>query len=140
MSEDVWERLRAEANSYPMMFGQGVPDVEIHDAEKAVGCTFDASYVRFLKEFGGAMIGAEPILGLRKADVMGTDAWSVVEVTQRLRADGWPGVEDWYIVSLDGAGNPIGVAPDGAVYVSDHHGGGIQEIASSFKEFLSRRI
>jgi hypothetical protein len=134
------ERLREEAKSFPMMFATGVPDFEIEAAENALGCKFAEAYVRFLREFGGAMVGPEPILGLRRADVMGVDAWSVVETTRRFRAHGWAGVDDWYVVSIDGAGNPIGVGLDGAVYISDHHGGGTQKVAGDFEEFLSSRL
>lgn len=140
MNKATLERLRAEARSFPMMFATGVPDFEIEAAEAALGCEFTEAYVQFLREFGGAMVGSEPILGLRRADVMGVDAWSVVEATRRFRADGWAGADDRYVVSIDGAGNPIGVGRDGAVYLSDHHGGGLQKIAGDFEQFLSSRL
>ena len=113
MEQSPWDRIKADAASYPMMYGNGIGAPEINQAEQELGVAFDPDYVCFLKEYGGAMIGPEPLLGLSQADVMGSDLWSVVEVTQRFRTDGWGGVDDWYIVSVDGAGNPVGVAPDG---------------------------
>jgi hypothetical protein len=131
--------MHADAAAYPMMYGGGVGTPEIDQAEVALGVKFDPEYVRFLREFGGAMLGAEPLLGLSRADVMGIDSWSVVDVTLRFRSEGWEGVDDWYLVSVDGAGNPVGVARDGAVYLSDHHGGGISKLANSFLDYLNSR-
>jgi len=139
MSPSVWDRLKTDAASYPMMYGSGVGTPEITKAQQDLDVAFDPDYIRFLKEYGGAMLGSDPLLGLSQADVMGSDLWSVVEVTLRFRADGWKGVDDWYVVSVDGAGNPVGVAPDGAVYLSDHHGGGVIKLANTFLEYLDAR-
>ena len=134
------QRMRAAASQHPMMFASGVKPEEVKDAESRLRCRFDASYGLFLREFGGAMVGPDPILGLRQAEVMGDDLWSVVDVTERFRADGWPQTEDWYVISVDAAGNPIGGAPDGAIYVSDHHGGAIRKVADSFDDFIAGRL
>jgi hypothetical protein len=140
MTDTPWDRLRSDAASYPMMYGTGVDDRQIEKAETILGCRFDSAYVQFLREFGGAMLGPEPLLGLQQAEVMGVDSWSVIEVTKRFRTDGWAGVDDWYVVSVDGSGNPVGVGRDGAVYISDHHGAGIVRLATSFSEYLSGRV
>ncbi|MCK5688889.1 SMI1/KNR4 family protein [Myxococcota bacterium] len=137
MTEDVWSKLADRATQFPMMFGSGASAEEIADAESELGCKFDFSYVRFLREYGGAMVGADPVLGLRQADVMGDDLWSVIETTQRFRTDQWAGVSGWYVVCVDGVGNPIGVDVSGAVHVSDHHGGGVQKLTDTFEEYLS---
>ncbi len=36
-----------------------------------------------------------------------SSAW---KVTQRFRKDGWPGVQEWLVISSDHSGNPIGKA------------------------------
>ncbi len=40
-------------------------------------------------------------------------------LTAHFRKLGWHGVDTWLIISIDGSGNPIGIAPDGKIYVSD---------------------
>ncbi len=44
------------------------------------------------------------------------------------------------MVSFDGAGNPIGIDSDGAVWISYHDGGGVVAMAPSFEEFISREL
>lgn len=140
MATTIWDRMRADAAAYPMMYGQGVGQAMIDQAQEQLNVSFDPAYVQFLRDFGGAMLGAEPLLGLARAPVMGVDSWSVVEVTRRFRADGWKGVDEWYLVSVDTAGNPVGVARDSSVFLSDHHGSGIVQVADDFHDYLSSRI
>ena len=64
--------------------------------------------------------------------------WSVVEVNRRYRADRWPGVDGWLIVSADHAGNPMGIAGDGRVWVSDHDSRDLALVAESFEHFLRK--
>jgi len=136
MNPDTWEKLHHEFTSFPMMVAEGVARDEIDAAAGRLGVNFCEEYEEFLERYGAAMVNQYPVLGLRQAEVMGNDAWSVLEVTQRFRDDGWPGVEAWYIVSIVGAGNPIGLDPSGRVLVSDHNVGSIEEVAESFERFL----
>ena len=108
---------------------------EIKASAIAIGCTFHTDYVEFLGRYGGAMVGGRPIFGLRSAEVMGS-RWSVVDMTQLFRSQGWPGVCDWYVLSEDGAGNPIGVSKDGKIWLSDHDTGEVVQIADNFEKFL----
>ncbi len=137
MMERSWKAIEEDAASFPMMYGVGVGEAAVRAAETRLGVAFSMGYRRFRREIGGAMGGSDPVLGLAKAEGMGADQWSVVETTLRFRREGWSGVEAWYVISVDGAGNPVGVDSDGAVFVSDHHGGGILRLADSFEEFLS---
>jgi streptogramin lyase len=59
-----------------------------------------------------------------------------VDVTKRFRADVWPGVESWYIISIDGRGDPIGIDSCGVVWLSDHDGSEIVRLASTFDRFI----
>ncbi len=85
------------------------------------------------------MVGAYPIFGVRQAEVMGNDGWSVEEMTKRFRSEGWDGTADWYIVSMDGAGNPIGISTDGRVWISDHDVGEVSVVASDFETFIAQQ-
>jgi hypothetical protein len=43
---------------------------------------------------------------------------------------------EWYVISEDGFGNPIGMAQDGRVMISDHDGGQASLLATEFEYFL----
>jgi hypothetical protein len=61
---------------------------------------------------------------------------SVVDLTRRFQADGWRGTENWYVISFDGAGNPVGMDRDGHVWLSDHNSGDIVDVAANFEAFV----
>ena len=130
------DRLREEA---PILFASGVDEAAVQDAERALKVQFGPAYRAFLLEYGGAMVGPWPIVGLATSEVM-DDRDTVVELTTWYRKDGWYGVEDWVIVSADHGGNPIGIAPSGEIWVSDHDFGGLYRLAGSFEEFLEEQL
>jgi hypothetical protein len=105
-------------------------------AEKHIGVGFPADYREFLQRYGGAVVGSLPILGLRQAEVMGDDMFAVAAVTDQFRADGWKPTDEWVVISVDLAGNPIGLASDGQVWVSDHEAGETRLVARSFEDFV----
>jgi hypothetical protein len=136
MNIQTWQRLDQEFTQFPIMRALEIPsEEEIAEAAAAIGCTFHEDYVMFLRRYGGAMVGSLPVFGLRPAPVTGMP-WHVVEVTKWFREQGWPGVNEWYVISDDGFGNPIGVAPDGRVMISDHDSGLVRLLAKNFEEFL----
>lgn len=136
MNAQTWKRLNEEFSRFPVMKATDVPSAaEIHEAEQILGCTFSEDYKEFLRRYGGATVGSLPIFGLRPALATGSP-WHIVELTQRYRAQNWPGVDNWYIISEDGFGNPIGIATDGKVMISDHDAGDITVLAQDFEDFL----
>jgi hypothetical protein len=139
MREETWALLEGEFTQFPVMRSEPATSQEVAAAAQALCRSFHDDYAEFLRRYGGAMVGSYPIFGLRQAEVMGNDFWSVVDVTRRFQAEGWPGTQDWYIISMDGAGNPIGVSVDGKVWISDHDVGAASVIANSFEDFLLRR-
>ena len=136
MNPQTIERLDALSSDMPVLVAGPVPDDEIDAAELRVGRVFVPAYRLFMRRYGGAMVGSMPVLGLRRAEVMGDDLFSVVTVTEGFGADVWPATDGWVVVSVDGAGNPIGIADDGGVWTSDHDFGGVGPIASSFEAFV----
>ena len=142
MNPDTWQRLDqhfAEVEKHAgrtLTRASEVPgEDEISRAASELNCTFDDDYVAFLRRYGGATVGSLPVFGLRPVEVMG-EPWSVVHVTQQFRRQGWPGTDQWYVISDDGFGNPIGIAADGRVMISDHDAGQISPLASDFEDFL----
>lgn len=137
MRDDTWAALESHFARHPFLRGGPVPQKEIDAASAALHVTFPDDYREFLLRHGGAIVGPYPVFGLRPVEPMGNE-WSVLEVNQRYRTERWPGVDDWLIVSVDHAGNPMGIGTDGRVWVSDHDFGDISRIADSFEHFLRK--
>jgi hypothetical protein len=136
MDNDTWTTLERQFKESPIMRATPATDREIGGAQRQLGCSFHEDYVDFLLRYGGAMVGSYPIFGIHRAHVMGKNFYSVVDVTRRFRDDRWPGTSDWYVISMDGSGNPIGVDVHGRVWISDHDQGNISLLAPNFETFL----
>jgi cell wall assembly regulator SMI1 len=137
MRKEVWKMLEQEFQRFPALRAEGVSDEEIDKAGKEVGINFPEDYREFLRRYGGATVGAYPILGLRQSDTMGNTAWSVTSVNEKFRQDDWPSVKHWLIISVDHGGNPIGFAPDSQIWISDHDFCVTKPIARDFEGFIS---
>jgi cell wall assembly regulator SMI1 len=136
----IWLKLENEFRKFPILAAQGVTDDVIDLAEIAVGMEFPESYREFLRRYGGAIVGSVPIFGLVRAEPMGDNLWSVVDVTERFRREKWPGVEAWCIVSMDGAGNPVGFDRQGQIWLSDHDTHEVVMMAATFEALLERSL
>jgi hypothetical protein len=137
MMKDTIDKLNSEFSEFPTMRADSLPSSkEIEEASKEVGVPFAPDYHEFLSHFGGAMVGAYPIYGLRSVPVMGSHRWSVVEVTRQFRDDKVPGCDSWVVISEDQAGNPIGMDSEGSIWIHDHDFGGISPLAKSFEEYI----
>ena len=140
MRPDTIDRLDAQFAEFPMMRANDAPSkAEIAQAEQQTGVPFDEDYREFLLRYGGGIVGPYPIFGLRPVEVMGSNHWSVVDVTRHYRSCGVPGVERWVVISEDHAGNPVGMDAEGAIWIHDHDFGGISALAESFEEYLRGR-
>ena len=138
MREDTLRLLERDFQRFPFLRAEPVPEEEVNGASDEVGVAFSPDYREFVKLFGGAIVGAFPIIGLRAAEPMGRRQSSVVVATQHFRDEEWPGADSWAVISIDQAGNPIGLAADGSIWISDHDFGQVQRIAGSFEEFLRK--
>lgn len=136
MNPETIRRLDELFSTMPVLLGGPVPSREIDSAEQYVGVKFTPEYREFLERYGGAMVGSLPVLGLRQAEVMADDTFSVVDVTARFRADEWEPTDDWAVISMDLAGNPIGLTSSGEVWVSDHDAGETRRVAPTFEDFV----
>ncbi|MBS0272652.1 MAG: SMI1/KNR4 family protein [Proteobacteria bacterium] len=115
---------------------------EIEQAEEDLKVKFSSEYKWYLEKFGGGAFEDLDISGVKEMMSMGTKVVSVVEKTKFYKeSQKWPGVENWYIISDDGSGNPIGIDPEGKVWLSDHDSGFEQiKLADSFEEFLYKLL
>lgn len=137
MRTATWKRLDREYARFPRARGAPAAEEEIASAEREIDCVFHRDYREFLRRYGSGMVGPDPIYGVHPAPSMGT-WWSVVAVTRHFRDEGWPGVDEWYVISGDGRGNPIGMDTKGRVWLSDHDVGDIALVAPSFEANVKR--
>jgi SMI1-KNR4 cell-wall len=135
MRNQTWQALDNLFSKSPRLKAEGVERAEVIDAEREVGVKLAEDYKEFIRRYGGAMVKAFPIYGVRRATSMGNDE-TLVEVTKDFRQQHWPGVENWAVISTDHSGNPIGLDAEGKIWISDHDARAIQLLASSFEEYL----
>jgi hypothetical protein len=143
MTKKTWEELEHYFADDRVDYFCGAVEIhEIKEAEKKLRLDFSPAYIEFIKKYGGAMICGDLVYGLRKQDDMDINTWSVVDKTNFYKhKQKWPDIEDWYIISDDGSGNPIGCKPDGSVWLSDHDAGFEQvKLADNFEEFLEKLL
>lgn len=101
-----------------------------------LGVKFTPEYKNFVAKYGGAIVGPFPIYGLARAEPMDQELWSVINVTLRYRAEGWPSLNESYVISSDHSDNPIMVRKDGKVVGYDHDFCEFFDVAPSFNEYL----
>ena len=137
-SINVWDMVAKEYSAYPEDFSGVFDRLDcINEAQKKLGVKFSDAYVKFATEFGSADIGACTIFCFGHLPSMGNDTGDIIENTQFYRNQKWPDIDNWYIISDDGLGNPIGVDPEGKVWLSDHDAGFEHiKLADSFEEFI----
>lgn len=136
MSPETIRRLDDLFRTMPVLLGGPVSCGEIDAAEQHVGLKFAQDYRDFLERYGGGIVGSLPLLGLRQAEAMADDMFSVADVTDRFRAGGWKSTDEWVIISMDLAGNPIGLTLGGDVWVADHDAGETRILAPTFEDFV----
>lgn len=142
MNKDLEKRLSTHMHELPGLYGGSCSSSEIQEAQKILEVDFSSGYKEFLLKYGGGGVSSYYIYGLRKISLMGDDLWSVFQNTEFYKnTQKWPGIEDWYVISDDGRGNPIGCKPDGSVWLSDHDAGFEQiKLADSFEDFLYKLL
>jgi hypothetical protein len=139
MGSETLQWLAAIYTKFPeMTAGESVATDEIDSAEARLGVPFPAGYREFVARFGGGHVGSLPVAGLRRWATAGRGEWSVVESTERHRAEGWPGTEAWVVFSGDGFGNPVGFDAAGRVWLSDHNGRECVCLDASFEDWMRR--
>jgi cell wall assembly regulator SMI1 len=140
MKQVIVDRLDELFADEPFMKADGVDEFQVDAAQKTLGVIFSNDYRQFLTRYGGALVGSYPVYGLARAEPMDERLWSVVAVTQHFRKQSWPGVDRWYVISMDLAGNPIGIDESGKVVTYDHDSGELIEVAENFADYLEHRL
>jgi SMI1/KNR4 family protein SUKH-1 len=139
MRKQTWQALDDLFSEMPLLKAQEiVAPAEVDVAEREIGIPLTEDYKEFIRRYGGAIVGPFPIYGLRRAEPMGDDKSSFLEVTTHFRQQRWPGVENWAIISTDHCGNAVGLDPEGKIWISDHDECAIQLLAPNFEAYVKR--
>jgi hypothetical protein len=141
MSPEIWQAIDAFLFRWPDAKGGPVSGSEFEAKIGSSRPNIDPDYREFVLQFGGAMVGANPIFGLRSAKRMPSvgGCSTAPEITRWFQGKKWPGVDEWFVFSLEQEFNPIGFAPDNSVWVSDQmEFKQITKIAESFEDYLRR--
>lgn len=142
MDNKFSQMLDSHMNELEGLYGGSCTIHEILDAQEKLKVKFHPDFIDFLLKYGGGIVGSYYVYGLKKISLMGSELWSVIQNTQFYKeTQKWPGIGDWYIISEDGSGNPIGIDPEGKVWVSDHDNDFEKvKLANNFEEFLYRLL
>jgi hypothetical protein len=139
MNPDTLQRIVAMFARHPCMWaGAGASAQELDCAAQTLGVRLPDDYRDFVMRFGGGHAGSLPVAGLREWETAGVGEWSVIQLTERCRLEGWPGTEAWAVISNDGFGNPIGLDSWGRVWLSDHDARECVCLESSFDNWVRR--
>jgi hypothetical protein len=139
MKSDTLKRLNDSFERFPSMRAHDrVEPHELDEAARDLGVPLSSNYCEFVIRFGGGHAGAYAVAGLRRWETAGKGEWSIIEMTQRHRAQGWPGTKDWAVFSNDGFGNPIALDVKGHVWLSDHDCRECVCLEADFEDWLRR--
>lgn len=138
MRDETWKAIEDMFTRHPTLRAERVAAAEIEAAEADIGIRLSDDYKEFIGRYGGAILGPFPIFGLRRATPMANSDGSFVEVTRSFRRQRWPGTERWAIISVDHAGNPVGIDNEGKIWISDHDARAVQLLGDSFDSYLRK--
>jgi cell wall assembly regulator SMI1 len=138
MRDDTWKAMEDIFSRHPILRAEGVAAKEVEAAEAEIGMRLSDDYKQFIGRYGGAIVGAFPVFGLRRAAPMADNDGSFVDVTRAFRCQRWPGIEGWAIISVDHAGNPVGIDNEGRVWISDHDARAVQLLADTFEGYVRK--
>ena len=137
LSSDLAERIEAEwGGSRTVLVAGPANATALAEIQDYASFELSRGYFDFVARYGGAIVGPYSVYGVGASEAMGADEASVITVTARFRADAWPGAQAGLVASMDHAGNPMILRPDGSVVLADHDAGWAEEVWPTFDAFL----
>ncbi|MBA3707847.1 MAG: SMI1/KNR4 family protein [Planctomycetes bacterium] len=139
MKQEIWNAITQGFEKHPVTRSPTRPSAEqVAAAEQALKVQFADDYRDFILRYGAGIVGSQSVIGIGRAEAMGKQEASVSDATFFFRKEAWIGVNDWYVISIDGSGNPIGVDRNGEVHTSDHDARKVVRLCGSFEEWIER--
>lgn len=136
MTKTMRELLDAKFEEFPVLVAGPAAPQAIQQIEEFGSFPLPESYREFVSRYGGAIVGAYPVFGSGASTAMADDQSSVIDMTDRFRADNWQGSDDSLVVSMDHAGNAIMLGQDGKIVCFDHDAGETDILAPTFERFI----
>lgn len=137
MNEELQELLTAQFAQWPQAVAEPVPDAEIRQAEASLGVVLPDDYRDFIRRYGGAVVRSASVLGLRRCEFCDDEPSTFPEQTTRFRQELPNEYSQMVVISVDGAGNPIGfLNGKPTIFVFDFNFGGRHDLAPSFSEYV----
>ncbi|MED3728310.1 SMI1/KNR4 family protein [Priestia filamentosa] len=128
--------INEEFEMLPEAFGGPVNIEEVTQAEDELKVKLPEDFKQFLLKYGSGAVSEAIVLGLREAEFVATP--SFVEKSLQFRSKGY---ENFVVIGIDGAGNPIGFNyPYTEIMTFDFNFGEKEIIATSFEEYLEQAI
>lgn len=136
MTGDFLKALEDDLTGDPVLVAGSPRASDVRQIDAFAGFPLPEEYRAFVEKYGAAIVGPYSVYGVGASEAMGDNENSVIAVTERFRADGWPGTEDALVISMDHAGNAITLDDQGFVHRFDHDSGATEVLASSFGDFV----
>ncbi|MBI6888652.1 SMI1/KNR4 family protein [Pseudomonas putida] len=140
MDNILQKRIEKLVESDNSLRGRPATDNEIKDAEINLNIKFDTQYIDFIKIFGGAFCGIA-IHAFDNGDMIGNE--TVTELTQRFRqytTNLSNELMNSYVISDDGAGNPILTSRTGHILIYFHDSGETEVLHTTFNDLLNQAL
>jgi hypothetical protein len=139
MKSEIINAINEEFEMCPEAFGGPLDIREVNQAEEELKVKLPEDFKDFLLRFGSGAVGEAIILGLKEAEFVATP--SFVEKSLQFRKVLPKGYENFTVIGMDGAGNPIGFNyPNTDILTYDFTFGGKIVIAESFEKYLEKAI
>ncbi|MED4588124.1 SMI1/KNR4 family protein [Priestia flexa] len=139
MKIELLNAIDEELEMCPEAFGGTVNIEEVMQAEVELKVKLPEDFKMFLLKYGSGAVGEAIVLGLREAEFVATP--SFVEKSLQFRNILPEGYENFIVIGVDSAGNPVGFnSPNTEIITFDFDFGGKEIIASSFEEYLEKAL
>ena len=125
-----------------LFVGSPVEKKVIENAEKQLNVKFDKDYKEFMTYFGGSYVGF-PIYAFNNCKMLSDE--TVVDLTLDFRKtylanNRFPIIQESYVISISGNGDPIIIRPDGKIEIYYHDNDKKEILAESFILLLKTMI
>ncbi|WP_430488072.1 SMI1/KNR4 family protein [Priestia flexa] len=139
MKIELLNAIDEELEMCPEAFGGTVNIEEVMQAEVELKVKLPEDFKMFLLKYGSGAVGEAIVLGLREAEFVATP--SFVEKSLQFRNILPEGYENFIVIGVDSAGNPVGFnSANTEIITFDFDFGGKEIIASSFEEYLEKAL
>ena len=141
MTFNVWTMLKHEYEEFTRGKCPNSNNQQIESSENQIGLKFSQSFKYFLKYHQCSAIGEIDMGTLNPSESSSSVLWSLPQLDKWFKEEqAWPNIENWIIISKSD-GDPIGIKPNGEVWISYHDSNFEQEkLADDFEDFVYKLL